>query len=264
MSTTAVSMAATPTRRSLLRIYWLEGKFELFKLVRMPAYIVPTIAFPVMFYILFGLSLPTGDFDMASYLIATYGAFGVIGVALFGFGVGVAVERGQGWMLLKRATPMPPLAYFTAKMAVSLVFSFVIVLLLGLLGVFFGGVRLELATWLILGCTLLAGSLPFCAFGLALGYLSGPNGAPGLVNLIYLPSAFASGLWIPIQVLPSFFQKVAVVLPPYHLGQLALKSLDADAGQPVALHVMALTLFGIGSLLIALIAYRRDAGKTYG
>ena len=41
---------------------------------------------------------------VATYLLATYATFGVIGAALFGFGVGVAVERGQGWMLLKRAS----------------------------------------------------------------------------------------------------------------------------------------------------------------
>lgn len=264
MSSISSFEGTLPRRRRLGRIYWLETRYELLKLLRMPAYIVPTIAFPVMFYILFGLSLPSGNFDGASYLIATYGAFGVIGVALFGFGVGVAVERGQGWMLLKRASPMPPLAYFTAKMLVSLVFSSVIVLLLGALGAVFGGVRLEPEAWILLGTTLLLGSLPFCAFGLALGYLAGPNGAPGIVNLIYLPAAFVSGLWIPIMALPGFLQKVALGLPPYHLGQLALKTIGADVGQPVALHVAVLGSFATISMFVALMAYRHDSGKTYG
>ena len=47
----------------------------------------------------------------------------LIMAALFGFGVGVAVERGQGWLLLKRATPMPPLAYLLAKMATAVAFG---------------------------------------------------------------------------------------------------------------------------------------------
>ena len=258
------TQTASTSQRSLARIYYLETKFELLKLLRMPAYLIPTLAFPVLFYVLFGLTLPTGNFNMASYLVATYGAFGVIGVALFGFGVGVAVERGQGWMLLKRATPMPPLAYFAAKMLVSVLFSAIIVLLLGVLGAVFGGVELAPLGWLTLATTLLLGGLPFCAFGLALGFLCGPNGAPGIVNLIYLPAAFVSGLWVPIMMFPPFLQKLALVLPPYHLGQLALKSLGADAGQPTVLHVTVLLVFAAISLFVAFFAYRRDTGQTYG
>ena len=48
-------------------------------------------------------------------MLATYGAFGVIGAALFGFGVSVAVERGQGWMRLSGSRRCPRLAWFVAK-----------------------------------------------------------------------------------------------------------------------------------------------------
>ena len=129
------------------RIYALETKYEFLKLVRIPAFAIPSITFPVMFYLLFGLAFgggrALGGVAVATYLIATYGAFGVIGASLFGFGAGVAAERGQGWMLLKRATPMPPSAYFFAKLAVCLTFGAVIVLLLSTIGVAFGGVRLD-------------------------------------------------------------------------------------------------------------------------
>ena len=79
-----------------------------------------------MFYLLFGVVFGTRHGrrrTMATYLIATYGAFGVIGAALFGFGVGVAIERGQGWMMLKRASPMPPMAFFAAKLAMCAIFA---------------------------------------------------------------------------------------------------------------------------------------------
>src|SRR5688500_3022950 len=98
---------------TMTRVYALEAKYELLKVARMPGFAIPSIAFPVMFYSLFGLVFGgrgLGGINMATYLVATYGAFGVIGAALFGFGVGVAVERGQGWLVLKRASPMPPLA----------------------------------------------------------------------------------------------------------------------------------------------------------
>ena len=251
-----------------MSVYALEAKYEFLKLWRMPAYAVPSIAFPVMFYALFGLTFGggrlAGNTPMTAYLIATYGAFGVIGAALFGFGVGVAVERGQGWMTLKRATPMPPLAYFTAKLAMASLFSAIIVTLLCVLGALFGGVSFPALTWVRLFVTLVLGAIPFGAIGLAIGYLAGPNSAPAIVNILYLPSAFGSGLWIPIDVMPPFVKTLAPFLPPYHLGQLALGAIGADRGGPMWTHVLALAGFTLAGLGVALWAYRRDEDKTWG
>lgn len=255
-------------RRSLGRIYWLEAKTELLKMLRMPAYAVPSIAFPLVFYILFGVVFgagrPAGGVTMATYLLGSYGAFGVIGAALFGFGVGVAVERGQGWMLLKRASPMPTLAYFTAKMYLCLLFAAVITGSLFLLGATLGGVSLPASTWALLGFTLVAGALPFCACGLLLGYLAGPNSAPAIVNLIYLPMAFLSGLWFPIQALPKAVQAMAPALPAYHFGQLAFHVLGADRGGAVWGHLAYLAAFTVVCLALAVVAYRRDEDRTFG
>ena len=58
--------------------YLLEARYELLRLSRPPGYAVPTLAFPVMFYLLFGVLLTgsrtTGGRDLSSYLLATYGA----------------------------------------------------------------------------------------------------------------------------------------------------------------------------------------------
>ena len=121
-----------------------ESRAELLKAVRVPAFIMPVVIFPAMFYVLFGLliggSIPGANLAMPAYLLASYGTFGVVGAALFGLGVGVAAERGQGWLTLKQATPMPPLAYFGGKVVMSMIIGAAIALLLALLGVAFGGV----------------------------------------------------------------------------------------------------------------------------
>jgi ABC-2 type transport system permease protein len=262
------TLTATPTQqRNVLRIYWLEAKYAFLEALRLPVYSVSTIVFPMMFYILFGLMFERGGVDgvsSAAYLLATYGAFGTIGASLFGFGVGIASARAQGWMRLKRASPMPPLAYFTAKIFVALAFSAIVILGLFLLGSTLGGVRLPLITWLSLFVTLLIGALPFCALGLLFGYALRPNAAPAILNLIYLPMAFFSGLWIPIEFLPKFVQAIAPALPPYHYAQLALQTLDAGANTNAWLHAVVLLGFTIIFLILAVVFYRRDEGKTYG
>jgi ABC-2 type transport system permease protein len=125
----------------MTNVYLLEAKMEFLKSARMKAYSLATILFPCMFYIFFGLSMGkegSKDFmPMARYLLAWYGAFGVMGASLFAFGVGVAVERGLGWLQVKRASPMPPMAYFLAKGVVALTFSAMIITLLFTLGALF-------------------------------------------------------------------------------------------------------------------------------
>jgi ABC-2 type transport system permease protein len=249
------------------RAYALEAKYEFLKLVRMPGYAIPSIAFPAMFYLLFGVMFgrgTVGGLSMATYLIATYGAFGVIGASLFGFGVGVAIERGQGWMLLKRASPMPPMAFFAAKLVMCTIFAVAVFSVLAALGVTFGNVRMPPAVWLRLGTTLVLGAIPFCALGLGLAYILGPNSAPPIVNLIYLPMSFLSGLWIPFEVLPPVVKAIAPFLPAFHLGQLALGAIGAGAGLPAWSHVAALGGFTLIGLGLAFWGYRRDEDRTWG
>ena len=250
-----------------MKTYLLEIKYEFLKALRMPQYSLPTILFPIAFYVFFDVVFGqrnTGGVKMAEYLIATYGAFGVIGAALFGFGVSVAIERGQGWLEVKRTTPMPIGAYFVAKLAMAMIFSAIIVLLLMTVGVTWGGVQLEFVEAVTLLAVLVTGSITFCALGLALGFIAGPNSAAPIVNLIYLPMAFLSGLWVPIMFLPKPVQTLALWLPPYHFSQLALRVTGGSLGKSVMGHVGAMAAAAVVFGAIAYLGYRRDEGKTYG
>jgi ABC-2 type transport system permease protein len=248
--------------------FLLEAYYELVKLRRLPAFAIPTIAFPVMFYLLFGIAMSgsriTGGRRVSDYLLATYGAFGVIGAGLFAFGVGVAVERGQGWLLAKRASPMSPGVYLAGKVAASMAFAAVIVVLLAACAAGFGGVRLGASRWLLLLVTLVFGTIPFCAIGLALGYLAGPNSAPAIVNLVHLPAALAAGLWFPVDMLPAPVRAVSPWLPQYHLGQLALTITGGAVDPRTVVHVLVLTVWTVIALAAAAWAYRRDEGAVYG
>ena len=267
-SAALTSLASSRPFNQELTIYFKEAKYEFLKYFRMPVYSLSVVMFPVMFYVLFGLLMSRdaaiGQVRISTYLIASYGTFGVIGASLFANGVGVASERGLGWMQVKRASPMPPFAYFCAKFVASAIFSSIIVLALLTLGTVFGGVHLSLSTAVKLLATLVAGAVPFCAMGLAIGYFAGPNSAPALVNMIYLPLSFASGLWIPIEALPRFLQKFAAALPPYHLAQLALQYVGGMRHGPNSTHWEYLAGFTLLCLGIARLGFQRDEGKMYG
>ena len=159
---------------------------------------------------------------------------------------------------------MPPMAYFTAKLVMAVFFGAMIVGELSLFGFVFGGVRLPVLTWLSLAAILVAGAIPFAALGLALGYACGPNSAPAIVNMIHLPMAFASGLWIPIPFLPKLVQGIAHFLPGYHYAQLALAMIGASQGESLLGHAGALVAFTALGLWLARFGYRRDEDRTYG
>ena len=131
------------------------------------------------------------------------------------------------------------------------------------LGASLGHVRMPPARWALLLAVLVPGAVPFCALGCTLGFAVGPNAAPAVANLIFMPMAFASGLWIPIEILPSFVHTIAPFLPAYHLARVALGVVGAESGSPWP-HVAALAGFTVLFVCTAAVAYRRDEGKTYG
>jgi ABC-2 type transport system permease protein len=271
MSTSAVTLSNTTIERTpshTATIYLKEAKYEFLKNLRLRVYTISVITFPLMFYVLFGLVLNAKEaiagVGIPTYLMATYGTFGVMGASLFGTASGLASDRGLGWLQVKRASPMPPFAYFAAKIILSMIFSSIVVTLLLVLGISFGGVRMPLTEMARLLGTLVAGSLPFSAMGLAIGYFAGPNSAPAAINLIYLPMSFCSGLWVPYMFLPKVVRQVALALPPYHLSQLALGVVGAGRHESAATHWEVLLAFTLICLGVARIGFQRDQGKLYG
>ena len=239
--------------------YVQEAKCEFLRMLREPAFCGPVIGFPVLFYLLFGVLLDKGEGKAAQYLLATYGAFGVIGAGLFGFGVSIAVDREKGLLRLKRALPVPPGAMLLAKMMMAMLFAAIISLVLAVIAATVAGVVLEPSQWIRLFVINVLGVLPFCAIGLFVGSVVGGNAAPALLNMLYLPMAFLSGLWLPLTMLPGIISTIAPLWPAYHLGQLALKVVGFDAGQPLAMHVAVLV--GITALFFVLAQRRLSAAE---
>src|SRR5690606_25012276 len=109
-----------------------------------------------------------------------------------------ALERERGWLKLKRVAPMPAGAYLAAKLVMAMAFGAIIFLIMAAIAMLAADVRLPLSAWLLLLAVATFGVLPFCAIGLFIGTVTSGQGAPAVVNMIYLPMAFLSGLWFPL------------------------------------------------------------------
>ena len=243
-----------PLPGRVLRSYLLEMRLEFLRLLRTPSFSLPTLIFPPMFYVLFALLMPFGKssgWQAGHYLLASYTVMGVMAPGLFGFGVTVAMERSLGWLTLKRVAPMPAGAYLVAKLAMAMAFAALIFAIMATLAATAGGVELHPLRWLALLATAMFGVLPFCAIGLWIGSYGSAEGAPAIVNLIYLPMAFLSGLWFPLMIMPQFVQQIAPAWPAYHLAQIALTAIGYPGQGPILANVAVLVAVTVVFFLLA-------------
>lgn len=244
-------------RRRVMGAYLQEARAEILRYLRNPGFLVPTLFLPLAFYLMFGILLGHANGpDAPRYLLAAYGTFGVMAPGLFGFGVALSMERDNGLLTLKRALPMPPGAYLLGKMAMAMLAAAVVSCALLAMATFLAHVPLTATQKLALFATDLFGTLPFCAMGLMLGMLIKGTGAPGMVNLIYLPMAFLSGLWFPLSLMPKAVQQLAPVWPAYHLNQLALAAVGLGQGAAWP-HAVALAALMVAFLAVASRRLRR-------
>ena len=244
-------------RSRVLAAYAQETRAECLRYLRSPSFLLPTLLFPAVFFLMFGVVLAGHNSpDAPRFLLASYSTFGVMGPGLFGFGMSLALERDNGLLTLKRAMPMPPAAYLLGKMVMAMLMAGLITALLQTLALTVAHVPLHLGQMLQLAVVCILGAVPFCALGLLLGTLVKGHGAPAVVNLLYLPMAFLSGLWFPLSMLPSLVRNLAPLWPSYHLNALAQTALGFDVGSAWP-HVLWLAVFSAVVFAIAVYRLRR-------
>jgi ABC-2 type transport system permease protein len=244
MSANLSSAAPMPPGR-LFRAYLTEAKYESIRMLRMLGFALPFLVLPVALYLFVGLFLGKegGNAKIVSHLFAGISAFGVMGPAMFGFGIVIAMERSEGLLALKRALPMPPAAYLLGKMLMAMMFAVIVMITMVIAGTLS---HAPLTAWQYLTISIVnvLGSLPFCAIGLLLGAFTSGKSAPAFVNLLYVPMFLFGELWFE---LPKSIAWLAWTSPAFHLKTLAL-------GDSHLVHISVLA--GL-TLVCSLIAVRR-------
>lgn len=259
-ATTAVHPVSMPSGR-LIGAYLADVKFELLRMLRTPGLTLPFLLMPVPVYLLFGVVIPGAAIDkepgIANYLFSGWCAFAVMGPALFAPGCALAVEREAGLLKLKRALPAPTGSWLVAKTLMAVMFSVCSVTSVAVAAVVVG--KISLSGWQVaaLAATMVAGALPFCALGLAVGTYASGSGTPAILNMIFLPMIWLSGLFFP---LPAFLERWVVIWPAFHLNQLAIAASGMSGFRFIPPQMAAVVLIGI-TVLFGGIAIGRMATK---
>ncbi len=267
MNTLRTTIATNPRRSSIGPALGAQVRAELTGMLRNPASLVPTLLFPVMFWLFFGLPnarITQNGFNVGAYILASFAAYSMIQTVLFNLGIFIAQERATGWYRFLRTTPTPMWVIFGAKMIAVLSLGVIALAVLLAVGAVSANIQLSVLQWLELGGRTIIGMLPFAALAVAVGYIArGPQTASPILNLVFFPMAFGSGLFIPLSGLPKIVQDIAPYLPAYHSGMFVRKVIGSTEGSGDITHLLAILGFTALFLILAAWAYRRDEGTNY-
>jgi ABC-2 type transport system permease protein len=203
--------------------YFAEAKYAFLRFLRAPAFFIPTLLFPVFFYLLIGFIF--GAFNAKNpntpmYLFCSFATMAAMTPGMFGFGIGLATEREQGLFVFKRALPVPPFAALFGSVAMSVLSTVLAIVPLTVAAFALGLLDVGFAQVLGIAALAAVGALPFCAIGLMIGSMTSARGAPAIVNILYILLMYLSGLFVP---LPQGIAFIALGSPAFYLHQLSIE-----------------------------------------
>lgn len=179
-------------------------------------------------------------------------AMGVMNVAIGGIAVGITKFREQ--KILKRilATPARPGNFLVAQVLARLVLAFIQTALILAVGVYvFGANIYGNVVWLFVLATL--ANLIFLNIGFAIaGKAKTSDAATGIAQAVALPMMFLSGVFFPIETLPTVLQGAVKLLPLTPLIEAMRKvSIDGLSITACGVQIAALAAWVVVSFVIA-------------
>ena len=222
-------------------------------MLRNRRYLVFTIGFPLILYVLYTAVLPQGGngtldgLAWPSYFLVSMASYGAIGAAM-SQAAPIAMERRQGWTRQLRVTPLPGPAYVGAKVASAVLLTVPALVLVAAAGRIVNHVDLGALDTVELVAALAIGAVPFAALGLLIGYLLDVESAQGGMVLTFFSLAILGGLFAPLNAFPSALATIGNVLPSSHLAHLGRTVLAGRVPDPVDVLVLGAWALGIGAL----------------
>lgn len=231
---------------------------ETLELVRYPGFVLPTLGFPALFFLLFGAGATR---NAAAAGMAGYAAFAVFGVVFFQFGVGIAQERATPWQLYLRVLPVAPWQRFAARLGSASLFGAVSAATVVAVAVARSDAGVAGAGWLRLAAALAVGAVPFGLLGIALGYVLSPKAALPLANLVYFGLAYLGGMWTGPGGLHGAARAISPYLPTRRWNDLVAGAVGAGPWEIAPLGWLG--GWAVVFALLARAAYRRDEARHF-
>jgi ABC-2 type transport system permease protein len=234
---------------------------EVRRAMRSGRFLIFSIAFPVLLFLLYVGIWAKGDKGITGVLMVNMTAFGALSAALFAGGR-VALERALGWQRQLRLTPLSGPGYLTAKGITSMMLAVPAVVLVPLIGAVVEGVSLDAAGWLRVTIGIWLAVIPFTLIGLLIGQVGTPDSMQPIMSLTMMAMSMLGGIFIPIDSMPSWLMNVAEILPSYWLGQVGRGAVTSDLSVNLGHAVLVLAGWTVVLALVVVRRYRRDSARV--
>ena len=176
-----------------------------------------SLAFPLVFLLIFGSVFGRGDPEQLDILMPGLLTITVISGSLFGVAIRMVTERETGILRRQRLTPLHPLSIVMAHGAMSLTMLLGSVAVQTLVARLMFGFTAKGSVFSLLIVVALGG-LALIPFGLVVGSIARDSKvAPAMTNFLFFPLMFLSGATIPFPLLPEWLQRVARLIPTTYL-----------------------------------------------
>ena len=239
----------------------MQCKVEIIRILRNPYFVFWSLLMPIVFYIIFTKVFNTNiqnQQEWHAHYLMSMTTFSVMGSAIMTLGIRLVEERTKGWSLFMRITPLSDSAYFAAKMIGQTVIHLFSIAIIFIAGALINGVSLTAIEWLMSGLWILLGSLPFLALGTLVGTMKRVDTASGVSNVIYMILAISGGMWMPMEIMPAFIQKIGVWLPSYNFGNGAWEIIRGNSPEWINIILLIGYLF-LFMLLSSYIRRKQEA-----
>lgn len=243
-----------------LRLVLVHARAATLELARYPAFSVPTLAFPALFFLLFVAPSRNARAD-ADLLLASFAGFALLAVAFFQFGVGIATERESPWERFLRTLPLRAAVRFAARSVSAGLFGLASSACVVAVALLTTDAGLTGPRWLALATALVLGGIPFALLGIALGYWASPHAALPAANILYLLLSFAGGLWTTPRHLPPTVRAISPFVPTRQFGNLLWGAAEGRLWRPR--DWLLLAAWTLAFAVLAAWGYRRDEGRRY-
>jgi ABC-2 type transport system permease protein len=234
---------------------------EVRRAMRNGRFLIFSIAFPVLLFLLYVGIFAGGDKAVVGILMVNMTAFGALSASLFAGGR-VSLERALGWQRQLRLTPLSGPGYLTAKAITGMMLAVPSVVLVPLIGAVAEGVSLDAAGWLRVTIGIWLAVIPFTLIGLLIGQLGTPESMQPIMSITMMGMSMLGGIFIPIDSMPSWMMDIAQVLPSYWLGQVGRGAVTADLSVNLGKAVLVLAGWAVVLALLVVRRYRRDSARV--
>lgn len=193
----------------------------------------------------------SSDLRMVDFLLAGILAMALMQLGLFGAMRAVSL-REQKVLKSLGATPLRRSLLLVSEVVVRIGMALIQTFLIVLIGYAVFHVKI-LGSWLALLGAVLLGALTFVSMGYMLAAFPRTEEAGiGLVQVVQFPMMFLSGIFFPVEIMPSFLRPVANAMPLSYLADLLRQiMLAAPPEHSIATDIAVLGGWAIASFVVA-------------